>query len=541
MKHRIGRRSQVLAVSVVACFLAAACTDAASGDSSDGSDSKSRAEPGLVNMPDDDPDPTSGGTLDVSLYSPPPSLDPAKAYGTIATSGIPMAAVYGVLMRYDPDSGDYEPKLAKSLSHNDDFTSWTLKLRDDVEFSDGNPLDADAVVANLKRIGEEDETTVAPIVSEVIDDYETPDAHTVKFDLSKSWSRFPFVLATNGGMVPSPKAVKERGDDFERKPVGAGPFTVKSFNPDGEIQLVRNDDYWDGDVPLDKVHFTHIAGGEATQDRFDSGDVQMGTVLDAETINDMVQDDVPGYVVYNHAGGWVPNQNKGKPAADPRLRKAIAYAIDVDQLNDRASSGNAPFHRGIFPESSPWNPDTDGVSHDPDKARKLVKEVKKDTDWDGSFNALAVQKQPAAWQEAIALKGQLESVGFDVKLDGLQDINQLTRRVFVKQDYDLAYWVVTAWDSAPWPALQSNLYSKSERNAYGYANDDFDKLLDKMRSAPTDKKRSKVVEQMQQLWNDDQPMILDKSSDNYAFWSNDVHGVQPTSKGVVLLDDAFMD
>lgn len=539
MRNRLLR---VLAVALPGALLAAACTspggggDAAAGDSG----GPTSIEPGLVNVSQQQPKPTSGGTLNVSLYSFPPTLDPARTYGTIATSGIPMAAVYGVLMRYNPKTGEYEPKMAKSLAHSDDFTTWTLKLRPDVHFSDGTPLDAQAVVSNLKRIVRIGQTTTAPVIERMIEGYETPDAHTVVFHLTKSWSRFPYILATNGGMVVSPSAVEELGEKFGRHPVGAGPFTVTSYAPNAEIVMTRNKDYWGGKVYLDKVRFTHIAGGDATAERFRTGGVQMGVVLNSEVLTSMVEDGTPGYVVYNHVGGWVPNQNGDHPTADPRVRRAIAYAMNVDQLNQRAAGGTGAFHRTLFPKTSPWDTGTSGAKYNPDKARKLVKQVKQETGWDGSLTIMAVQTQGAAWREAITLKGQLNAVGFKVHLEGLQSINELIRHTFVKKDYDLAYWVVTAWNSAPWIALSSNLRSDSQRNPYGYSSEKFDKLLTELRAAPNEKQRKQVISQMQQLWKKEQPVILNKSSDNYVFWGKKVHGVVPTSLGVVLLDNAFM-
>lgn len=538
MRNR-GSRRVVAALS--GAFLIAACTSAGGSDSgSDESGGGQAREPGLVNIGDGSPDPVSGGTLNVSLYSFPQSLDPAQTYGTIATSGIPMAAIYGVLMRYDPESGEYEPKLAKSLSHNTDFTKWTLELRDGVEFSDGTPLDAEAVVSNLKRIANAGKTTIAPIITKMIKDYETPDAHTVVFDLSQAWSRFPYLLASNGGMVPSPDAVAEYDDEFGRHPVGAGPFTLSDYTSNEAIVLARNPDYWDGRAHLSKVRFTQISGGDSTAERFHSGGVQMGVTLDPEIISSMVDDGTPGYLVYNHAGGWVPNQNEDHPTSDPAVRRAIAYAMDVDQLNERAVNGKAAFHRTLFPENSRWDTGKAGVGHNPDKARELVTQAKKETDWDGSLKLLAVQTQQAAWREAITLKGQLNAVGFDVQLEGLQNINQLIRHSFVKQDYDLAYWVVTAWDSAPWIALYSNMGSTSKRNPYGYASDRFDNLLGELRSAGDEQERRDVLAGMQQVWKNDQPVILNKSSENFVFWNEQVHGVVPSSLGVVLLDDAFL-
>lgn len=540
MRIRSSRSPRLLAIALAGSLLAAACTNPDDGSTAEDSE-KTGAETGLVNVSDAEVEPSSGGTLNASLYSMPPTLDPAQTYGTFATSGIPMAAIYGVLMRYDPKSGDYAPRLAKSLSHSEDFTKWTLELRKGVKFSDGTPLDADAVVQHLKRLVEAGKTTIAPVVAEMVEKYEKPDNNTVVFHLSQSWSRFPYILATNGGMVTSPSAVKKYGEKYGQRPVGAGPFKLESYTPGEAVALTRNPDYWDGKVHLDKVRFTHIAGGEGTAERFRNGGVQMGVLQDSEILASLIEEGVPGYLVRNHGGGWVANQNEDRPTSDPRVRRAVAYAMNVDQLNQRAADGKAAFHRTLFPQGSPWDSGAAGVEHNPDKARKLVQEVKKETDWDGSLKLIAVQKKQAQWRESIALKGQLNAVGFKVDLQGLQGINQLTRHAFIKKDYDLAYWVLTDWNSAPWISLYSNLQSESDRNPYGYDSEEFDKLLGELRAAPTEEKRKEALSEIQQVWTKDQPMVLNKSSSGYVFWDDKVHGVQPTSLGVVLLDDAFIE
>src|SRR5699024_11763865 len=115
-------------------------------------------------------------------------------------------------------------------------------------------------------------TRLATLVAQVVDEYEPPDAPTVVFHLSKAWSRFPYILATNGGMVATPDAVEEPGDDFGQHPVGAGPSKVTDYTANEAITMQRNTDYSDGDVPLEELRFTQIAGGDATAERFDSGE-----------------------------------------------------------------------------------------------------------------------------------------------------------------------------------------------------------------------------------------------------------------------------
>lgn len=531
-------RRWLVAITAAVAVVAAGCTSGAQTTGSSSSDTVIR--PGPVNVSGETRQPEPGGTLEVSLFTFPRTLDPVRAHASAVTAGIPLAAIYGVLVRYNPRTGEFEPKMAKSLAHNDAFTTWTLTLRPDVTFTDGTPLNAQAVVDQFQRIVRQGRITAASIIEKFVAGYATPDPNTVVFHLTKGWSRFPSLLAGNAGMIASPTAVQERGDSFGRKPVGAGPFTLKSFVPGEEIVLVRNPDYWGDPAHLDTVRFTHIAGSSATVDRFRTGGIDLGTITNSNLIQSMIRDGVPGYVATRHGGGWMPNMAEGHPTADPRVRRAIAYAVDIQQLNQRAAGGTGLYHRTLFPETSRWDPGAAGVNVNRDKAKRLVAEVKRTTDWDGSLHIVAVQRQQWQWQAALTLQAQLNAVGFDATVEGLRNNNELIRTVFVKKDYDLASWVLTIGNAAPWVSLYSNLHSRSDRNISGYSNATMDDLLAKLRTAADARTARKTIADIQTLWADEQPFILVRSSLNYTFWGKQVHGIVPTSAGNVLLDDAFI-
>src|SRR5690606_10378719 len=85
-------------------------------------------------------EPKQGGSITMGMFSETAGLDPVVTFGGGATGTTEVGAVYDTLMRYDTDTGEYVPHLAESLESNDDKTSWTLKLRPDVKFTDGTPL-----------------------------------------------------------------------------------------------------------------------------------------------------------------------------------------------------------------------------------------------------------------------------------------------------------------------------------------------------------------------------------------------------------------
>src|SRR5690606_12293696 len=97
-------------------------------------------------------EPAQGGSATILLYSEQASMDPARFTGSGSSDAQRAFAVYGALVGMNATTGEVDPILAESLTANDDFTDWTLVLRDGLVFSDGSPFDADAVRVNWERI-----------------------------------------------------------------------------------------------------------------------------------------------------------------------------------------------------------------------------------------------------------------------------------------------------------------------------------------------------------------------------------------------------
>src|SRR5699024_1740615 len=147
-------RLGLLAFSATGALLLAGC---ASTDDSGGDDGpQASADPeivatGWVNGGGEDGDPQTGGELAYATYTPVTALDPAARQDGGGTGGSEMAAIYDLLIRYDYDRSDYVPHLAETLESDDDHQRWALTLPDDVTFSDGTELDADAGVESTAR------------------------------------------------------------------------------------------------------------------------------------------------------------------------------------------------------------------------------------------------------------------------------------------------------------------------------------------------------------------------------------------------------
>lgn len=487
-------------------------------------------------------EPQDGGVLNFGVYAETAGLDPTVVNGSGVAGGIELAAIYDTLLRFNPETLEYEPKLAESFEGNEDGSEWTLRLREGVTFSDGTPLDAEAVVFSMQRHVER-ESRFAGMVARVAE-FETPDPLTVVFHLSEPWTSFPFVLAYMPGMIVSPTAVGELGDEeFNRSPVGAGPFAVERYAPGEELVLEARDDYWDGRPHLDGVRFTVLQGAQANLEAMQSGELQMAFLREPQVVQEARDAGYPGYLNWpNLSSLLLINQGvrgQDRPAADLRVRQAIAAAIDPEIINQRADQGHGYPSYDILSENSPYHDEASTLEHDPDRARQLLDEVKAETGWDGSLD-LACSNIPSRSNWALAAGAQLDAVGFDVTVDTSGTVADLIRQVAVDADYDLACWGFNLDDANPYISLSQHVASESRQNVVGYANDEMDALIEELRQASTPEAVTDVMNQVQALWDETIPSVPTGVTPEFIAWDQSVHGLVPTVNTMLLLDKAFI-
>lgn len=164
---------------------------------------------GLVGDQADGGEPTPGGTFSFATYNSVSSLDPANRQDGGATGGGEMAAIYDLLVRYDLATREFEPQLAQSLTSNGENTVWTLTLRENAAFSDGTPVDADAVQWSINLYLEK-KGTHAQVWTASVDRISSPDAKTIVFTLEQPWDEFPILFTTGPGMVVAPSSRPHR-------------------------------------------------------------------------------------------------------------------------------------------------------------------------------------------------------------------------------------------------------------------------------------------------------------------------------------------
>lgn len=534
--RRVGRSTQA---AVVGLFLIATAACGADNDDS------AEGEP--------------GGTLTMATWSATVSLDPTQVAGTGNSGGAELAALYDTIMRYDLDSGTFVPHTAESLTSNEDFTQWTLTLREGITFSDGSPYDSAAVVANLQRHVEARSNASSLLTP--IDEYDTPDERTVVFTLSFPWNNFPYALAGTPGMVVNPTAVAEQGDDLGTNPVGAGagPFILESFLAGESVTLVRNPDYWGGEVPLDELRFIHAGDGPQTYEAFRAGSVDVAFLRDAGAIADADADGASGVrVPYSANDTMIMNNGftivcqggepaprcvdepdgteleSDSPTADKRVRQAVAAAIDLETLGQRVYGGSGAMSSALISEESRWYDGVPGPSYDVDRARSLVAEAKADG-WDGRIRVSCHTGLPT-WGTAVA--GMLEAAGFEVEVTDQQEIAANTAAVIVRKDFDLACFGSSISDAEPFFALNRDFNSSyvvtGGGNFSGYQNPEVDEAIARGRGAATDDEVREAISAIARAYLEDAPFLALTAQPEVVLVSDSISGLLTSVNTVVL-------
>jgi ABC-type transport system substrate-binding protein len=285
------------------------------------------------------------------------------------------------LAAYDVDR-DLQPFLARAFTHNDDFTEWTISLRDGVRLSDGQPVDAALVKTNLDA---QRTALVASLpwafVRKGDDAVAVVDPRTVAVHMDRPWSTFPHLLTSQAGMIASAATLTDAG---KGQPVGSGPFVFKSWERGRRLVVTRNPDYWRRGLPyLDEVEFRPIGDVNARGKALESGDVNIIETGDPHQINEMAErardrkvqmftDDA------TNAPKWSLALNvSAAPFDDPLARQAVAYAVDTGELSRALFEGVLPPVRSAFGESDPFHVDVPEYPRfDIARARQLAEEYK---------------------------------------------------------------------------------------------------------------------------------------------------------------------
>ncbi|CAI1823487.1 TIGR04028 family ABC transporter substrate-binding protein [Serratia fonticola] len=286
----------------------------------------------------------------------------------------------------NPKTLEIEPWIAESWSSNPDKTEYTFKLRPGVTFSDGTPLDANAVAKNFDTYGLGNKALRLP-VSEVINNYdhsEVIDPLTVKFYFKRSSPGFLQGTATIGSGLVSLSTLNRQYDELgdARHIIGSGPFVVSGETLGREVDLSVRQDYRWGPAKLaqqGRANLDAIKVIVTPEDSVRIGALQAGQADFIRQIQayDEKQTQDQGFTIYAAPTRGVNDSIAFRPdnplVADIRVRQALLHATDSKQIVDTLFSANYPQAKSVIASSAAGFVDfSDKLTFDLVKANRLL-------------------------------------------------------------------------------------------------------------------------------------------------------------------------
>ena len=523
-----------LAVLAAATLTLAACggggNDAVSAS---GGDIRTPDEASRENM--------AGGTITMGEYVMLPSFSPGQGHYGLR-GGAQSAAIYDRLMRWNPETAEFEPKLAESLEPNEDNTVWTLKLRDGVTFSNGDPLTAGDVKFTVDLHKNPATGSTAKTDVDEIETVRVLDPLTVEFILGEPWAGFPFALTRSAGELIPEDAYTEVGpEEWAEDPIGAGAYVMSSNTPGQEVVLEPNPTYYGGPV-CPTLRFISIPGSQATLESFQNGEIQVGYLRGAQFINDATQDDEQGFLSVISSGRAIVMNNGAKGYdgvfTDERARKAVAHALDRDLINDRLTGGLGQPTSALLAESSRFYDGQRGPDYDQELASELVEELKAEGDWNGDVTLLT-NTSPENIETGVIIKALLDAVGFNVTLENVPQSQQAAR--LFGHDYEMTIGGLNPSDADPSASFTAYVTPGGPTNNSGVDNAELTAAGRGLKTATGLDEQIAALNRFQEIHNQVMPFTIFANAEEYVAVDEKVKGVAPTSSGVMLFDGAYIE
>lgn len=352
----------------------------------------------------------SGGQLTLGAIAAPTSYDigAGAEYGNRSPF---FQAVFDTILQKNAQ-GEIEPWLATKWEYNADNTVLTLTLRDDVTFSDGTKLDADAVVKSLERFRDGTSPQAATLAGKT---FAAPDATTVTITQSAPDPSLINLLSIAPGLVEAPSSFDN--PDVSTNPVGSGPYILDTASSvtGTTYNYTANPDYWNKDaVKYDKLTINVFDDTTAMINAIKAGELNGAKVADNNTITEVEgagwtiesnELDFQGLLLLDRAGTMAPELGNVK------VRQAINMAFDRDALLQSLQTGYGTVTEQVFPATSvAYDASLDSTyKYDPAAAKKLLA----DAGYPSGFT-LSMPTTPAFQQTFDLIAQQLSDIGITV-------------------------------------------------------------------------------------------------------------------------------
>ena len=475
-----------------------------------------------------DQTPRRGGTLVIASLADMDTVNDAISSGSRAFSDVNYR-LFLHLLEEQPDFTEhpptFAPAIAESYEFSDDHLTLTFHLRDDLVWSDGEPITAEDVRFTWQAQTDPSILWGGAYMKEAIRDVEVVDPHTVRYHFTRV-SPTQLVEANEGPILPRHAWGKlpfsewrENADFFRDNLVVSGPYRLESWTPQQEIVLVRNERYHEAELPyIDRVVFRIIPDTSNQVTQLLAGSIDFVEQIPIEDVprvqaSPRVRVNPFWHRLYTYVA-W----NFERPFFEaPELRRALTHAIDrqaiVDTLwGEWARQADSPIVSNVWAHNDELEP----LDYDPERAKELLaSEGWTDTDGDGvidkdgvpfRFDLVTNQGNQSRIDAVVMIQEFLREVGIDAQ-PRILEFNVLQSRLN-ERNFDAA---LGGWGMPTTLDLRYAFHTDSIEdnvNFMGYSNPEVDRLIDQMARVPTLEEAADLLDRLQLLIHQDQPMTF---------------------------------
>jgi peptide/nickel transport system substrate-binding protein len=515
-EFRPARRAQrlipVAALSLVSALTLGAC---AAGEAP-GSDSEATGEPQV------------GGTLTIALAATPSIIDP---FATSLQADWVIARQVCEPLFDVSTSYEIGPVLAEELVDNGDGT-YTLSLREGLTFQNGEPFTATDVAASLGRYFETPGN--GSILASLTSSIDVVDETTLTITLNTPSPLLPTLLTT-AYMMPASVVADRPITDPVTELSCTGPYTLKSYTPDGDVVLERWDDYQKRDEPgdgglgaknayADEIVFTPMPEPSTRRQATETGQVDIGGALSYDDYDSVSTGGAAQALLLSPTSGSTVVFNKAEGImSDVRMRQAFLAALNMDDIM-LAAFGNPDFYSvdGSFIPSvnEVWATDAGTENFNkPDMDR--VKELLDEAGYNGEpIRWLTTKEDPSWYGPSLPAQQQLKEAGINIDLQVIDRASVIERRTDPTAFDLFSSGIPTYADPVLLPYLQETFPGT-------WVSPERDEMIGTLSTEADESARRAIWEQLQTVVYDQLPFLKFGTSRPLLITSNRVHSEHP--------------
>lgn len=492
---------------------------------------------------------TAKKIVNIGVTYTPGNLNPLSPNGEVATYATGL--MFLPLVELDSNM-EFQPMLAKSITTEDNRT-FTIELFEDAVWTDGTSVTSDDVIYTIKQMATPEVGSIYAYVYAMFEGFDENgylvdpsdttsiirlDDKRLQLVAKEELSLTTFMNSVGRFLWTVPQHILKdispnnlvASEFFQNPTVTNGPFSLVAYDRNHYIQLAANKEYFKGAPKIDQLNFQVMQGNQLFA-RLQSGEIDViiptmsmvpvtdfEAVKSLENITTIVDSPITNQYVYINETVF----------PDEKVRKALVYAINREQIVTELLLGNAEVVDGFFTSYSPYfNENLKPTEYNPQKAKELLEEA----GWDSTREiTLSISSGDDTFaQAANIIAANLNEVGVKAKVQ-LTDFATLLDELY-SMEYDLGVLQYTFVPVDPYPDIS---YLLMEGNVNGYFNEEVNELLTKVKSEDNFDTVKEIYDRVNQISAEEVPMFSVYAANSLGAVSKRLTGVEPKAYGAFI-------